>query len=180
MHREDRHSVRILETRRLVLRLLELQDLPALAALYGDPEVRRYFPDGTRTCDETREELEWFLHGHPRRPELGLWATIEKATGSFLGRCGLLPWEIDGKPEVELAFLIDKSRWGQGFASEAAAGIVEYATHSLNLKRLICLITPGNEGSVRVATKVGMCFEREYTDEFGCCHIYSRSLERPA
>lgn len=166
----------ILETDRLILRRLEPGDLDPLHALYSDSETRKYFPDGTRTYEETKEELEWFLGGHPRHPELGLWATVERSTGAFLGRCGLLPWTIDDREEVELAFLIDKSRWGEGLATEAAAGIVRYATDILKLTRLICLITPGNDASVAVARKVGMSFEREHTDEFGLCHIYSRSL----
>ena len=168
--------MRILETKRLLLRHLEPADLPALYALYRDPEIRQFFPDGTRTLAETRQELEWFRNGHPRHPELGLWATIEKESGAFLGRCGLLPWSIDNRFEVELAFLIAKQRWGQGFATEAALGIIEYACNALALPRLICLITPGNERSVSVAAKVGMRFERKHTDECGLCHIYSRSL----
>ena len=165
----------VLETQRLLLRHLELADLDALYALYRDPQIRRYFPDGTRTLEETEQELHWFLHGHPRRPELGLWATIEKRSGAFLGRCGLLPWSIDGRSEVELAFLIDKARWGEGFATEASLGIIEYA-RSLTLQRLICLIMPGNEPSAAVARKVGMHFEREHIDEYGPCYIYARPL----
>ena len=166
----------ILETPRLVLRHLVPSDVDALFALYRDPETRRYFPDGTRTFEETKQELEWFQHGHPKFPQLGLWATIERASGVFLGRCGLLPWEIAGQQEVELAFLIDKSRWGQGFATETAFAIVEYARLHLGLSRLICLITPGNAASARVATKVGMSFEREHEDGLGLCHIYGCSL----
>lgn len=168
--------MRILETQRLLLRHLELQDLQPLYELYRDPEIRRHFPNGTRTLQETREELEWFLNGHPRHPELGLWATVEKSTGAFLGRCGLLPWTIAGRHEVELAFLIDKARWGEGLASEASEGIIKHAQAVLGLRRLICLVMPANLGSAAVARKVGMRFETEYTDEFGLCHIYSRAL----
>ena len=167
----------VLETPRLLLRHLLSEDLEPLFVLYRDPEVRKYFPDGTRTLDETKTELEWFLHGHPAFPELGLWATVERTTGAFLGRCGLLPWHIEGKQEVELAFLIDKSRWGEGLATEAAFSITEYARTVLKLQRIICLITPGNRASVRVAEKVGMSFERELADEIGPCHIYARSLK---
>lgn len=163
----------VLETKRLILRHLEMGDLDALFRLYRDPQVRRYFLDGTRTLEETRDELEWFLRGHPDRPELGLWATTERDSGAFLGRCGLLPWTIDGRPEVELAYLIDKARWGQGLATEAALGIAGYARKQLGVRRLICLIMPGNAASVAVATKVGMTFERECTVEGGLCHIYS-------
>ena len=169
----------ILETPRLTLRHLEPADLAPLFALYRDPEVRRYFPDGTRTLEETREELEWFLHGHPRHPELGLWATVERATGAFLGRCGLLPWTIDGVEEVELAYLIDKARWGEGFATEAAHAIVAHARDALRLERLIAFVMPGNGASARIAVKAGMAFEREYTDEYGLCHVYARSLRPP-
>lgn len=168
--------MRVLETQRLLLRHLEPADLPALYALYRDPEIRQYFPDGTRTLKETKEELECFLNGHPRHPELGLWAAVEKESGVFLGRCGLLPWSIDGQLEVELAFLIDKQRWGQGLGTEASLGIVEHARTALGLSRLICLVTPGNERSVSVAKKVGMRLEREHTDEYGLCHIYAMSL----
>ena len=167
----------ILETERLTLRHLEPADLEPLFRLNRDPEMRRYFPDGTRTREETQEEITWFRAGHPRHPELGLWATVERGTGAFLGRCGLLPWRIDGRDEVELAFLIDKARWREGFATEASRAIVEHARGRLGLSRLICLITPGNAASVRVATKLGMVFEREYTDEYGLCHIYGRALD---
>lgn len=163
-------------TERLTLRRLEREDLASLLALYRDAEVRRYFPEKTPTLEQTRDELEWFLGGHPKNPQLGLWATIERSTGSFLGRCGLLPWTIDGRQEVELAFLIDKRRWGEGFATEAAKGIIEYARDRLGLQRLICLIMPGNLASRRVAQKVGMVFDHDHEDEFVLCEIWGRSL----
>jgi ribosomal-protein-alanine N-acetyltransferase len=166
----------ILQTDRLTLRHLEPSDLDALAAMYRDPDVRRFFPDGMRTLEETRAELEWHRHGHPENPQLGLWATVERSSGTLVGRCGLLPWSIDGVPEVELAFLISKNRWGEGLATEAARGIVHYARETLGLGRLICLIMHGNDASSRVADKVGMTFEREYTDEFGPCRIYALNL----
>ena len=153
--------MKILETDRLVLRRLLPEDLDSLYALYRDPEIRRYFPEGTLTYEETKEELEWFLNGHPRHPELGLWATIHKPTGRFIGRCGLLPWTIEGRPEVEVASLLDKAYWHQGLATEAAQGIVGYGFEQLHLPRLICLIDPGNAASQRVAEKIGMTLERK-------------------
>lgn len=153
------HSV-ILETERLILRRLVIEDLDGLFALYSDSEIRRYFPDGTLTRDETREELEWFLHGHPEHPELGLWATVHKTTGKFIGRCGLLPWEIDDRLETEIAYLLDKSYWHQGLATEAARGILKYAFEQLHLSRLICLMHPENVASQKVAERIGMTLER--------------------
>jgi RimJ/RimL family protein N-acetyltransferase len=150
----------ILETERLTLRHLVLSDLDQLFALYSDPEIRRYFPEGVLTLEETQEELEWFLNGHPRHSELGLWATIHKESGKFIGRCGLLPWEIDDKLEIEIAYLLDKSLWHQGLATEAAEGILTYGFEKLKLNRLICLIDPDNTASQRVAERIGMTLER--------------------
>jgi [ribosomal protein S5]-alanine N-acetyltransferase len=167
----------ILETPRLVLRHLVPTDLDALFALYRDPEMRRYYPDGTRTRAETEEELHWHREGRPEFPGLGLWATVERCSGAFLGRCGLLPQQVDGRPEVELAYMIDKTRWREGFATEAARAITDHARTALHLSRLICFVTPGNDASAGVAKKVGMVFEREYRDELGLCHIYARRLD---
>ena len=151
----------ILETDRLLLRHLVMDDLDDLFALYRHPEIRQYFPEGVLTLEETREELEWHMNGHPRHPELGLWATIHKETGTFIGRCGLLPWEIDGHLEVEIAYLLDKSFWHQGLATEAAMGILNYGFGTLKLSRLICLIDPENIASQRVAERIGMTLERK-------------------
>lgn len=150
-----------------------MDDLDALFALYSDAETRRYFPEGTLTYEETKEELEWFLNGHPSHPELGLWATIYRETGEFIGRCGLLPWTIDDRHEVEVAYLLDKKFWGRGLATEAAQALVQYGFEQLQLSRLICLIDRENEASIRVATKIGMTFEKEGKDEKGPFLLYA-------
>jgi RimJ/RimL family protein N-acetyltransferase len=165
----------ILETPRLILRRLLPDDLDSLYALYSDQEIRRYFPEGTLTYEETKEELEWFLNGHPEHPELGLWATIHKETHQFIGRCGLLPWTIDQRPEVEVAYLLAKEYWKQGLATEAARGILDYGFKQLGLSRLICMIDPRNLASINVATRIGMAFERAAEDEKGPFLIYSRN-----
>lgn len=166
--------MKILETKRTFLRRLLASDLDNLFTLYRDPEVRRYFPEGTLTLEETKEELEWFLDGHPSYPKLGLWATIHKETGWFIGRCGLLPQTIEGRREVEVAYLLDKAYWGQGLASEVARGLVAYAFERLNVSRLICMIEPGNLASQGVAKNVGMTLEKEMKDDEGPFLLYSR------
>jgi RimJ/RimL family protein N-acetyltransferase len=163
----------LLETKRLSLRHLVMADLDNLFSFYSDPDVVKYIPDAPRTYQEMKEELEWFMNGHPEFPELGLWATIYKENGQFIGRCGLLPWTIYGKQEVEVAFALSKRYWGQGLATEAAQGIVQYGFENLNLSRLICLIDHDNSGSIQVATKIGMRFEKEAKDEYGPFLVYA-------
>jgi len=167
--------MKILESQRLIFRHLEPSDLDDLFALYRDPAVRRYFPEGTLTYAETREELEWFLNGHPQRPELGLWATIRKDTQRLIGRCGLLPWTIDERPEVEVAYLLAQDQWGQGLGTEAAQAILNYGFETLHLSRLICLIDRENVASIRVAQRIGMTFEKEGRDEKGPFWLYARN-----
>lgn len=133
----------------------------------------KYIPDSPRTYEQVRGELEWFLNGHPKFPELGLWATLYKETGSFIGRCGLLPWTIDGQNEVEVAFALSKAYWGQGLATEVAQAIVQYGFERLKLSRLVCLIDRENQASVNVAGKIGMAFEKEGKDETGSFLLYS-------
>jgi ribosomal-protein-alanine N-acetyltransferase len=150
----------ILETSRLILRHQITEDLNDLWALYCDPEITKFIPDAPRSREEAQEELEWHMNGHPRYPELGLWATIHKETGKFIGRCGLLPWEIDGVYEVEVAYTIAQNYWRRGLASEAAQAILQYGFEKLNLSRLICMIEPENIGSQKVAEKIGMALEK--------------------
>lgn len=170
----------ILETPRLLLRHQVLSDLDDLWALYCDPEITKYIPDAPRTRKEAQEELEWHMHGHPKHPQLGLWATIHKASGKFIGRCGLLPWTLDERQEVEVAYTLAREFWGQGLATEAAEAILRYGFDELKLGRLICLIDPDHVASQRVAAKIGLAFEKEARDEMGVFWIYSINKPKPA
>lgn len=165
--------MKILETKRLILRHLVLEDLQDLYALYYDPQVTQYIPDAPRNLQETLEELEWHRFGHPAHPELGLWATIHKETQRFIGRCGLLPWTLDGQDEVEVAYTIAREFWGQGLGTEAAQAILDYGFGTLHFSRLVSLVMPANIASARVAEKIGMSFERIGEDDFGIYWLYS-------
>jgi ribosomal-protein-alanine N-acetyltransferase len=166
--------MKILETRRLMLRTLQPRDLDDLFALYRDPEIRRYFPDGTLSYEQTREELDWFLEGgDPDHPELGLWATIHKETGQFIGRCGLVPWTIEGREEVEVAYLLAKIHWRQGLGAEIVQALVCYGFERLRLPRLIALIDPENRASIGTAEKAGLRFERQIELEGPSCLLYA-------
>ncbi len=151
----------ILKTKRLILRHQVIEDLDDLWALYCNPNITQYIPDAPRSRAEAKEELEWHRHGHPKHPELGLWATIHKESGKFIGRCGLLPWTIEGQYDVEVAYTIVQEYWGQGLGTEAAKGILHYGFEQLHLPRLICLIDPDNMASQRVAEKMGMTLEKK-------------------
>jgi ribosomal-protein-alanine N-acetyltransferase len=109
---------------------------------------------------------------------LGLWATIYKPTNQFIGRCGLLPWTLDGQFEVEVAYMIDKRFWGQGLGTEAALAIRDYGFNQLNLSRLVSLIDGENIASIKVAERMGMRFEKEGEDEIGPFWLYSQHKKK--
>ena len=170
----------ILETPKLLLRHLVPQDLDSLYALYRDPDMRNFFPEGTLSLEDTKRELEWHEHGHPRHPELGLWATVHKASGQFIGRCGLIPWTIEGIFEVEVAYMIDKRYWRQGLGSEAALALVRYGFDTLHLARIIALIDPAHTASIHTAQKAGLAFEREIEMDGLPVVVYAIGQARPA
>jgi [ribosomal protein S5]-alanine N-acetyltransferase len=149
----------LLETERLSLRPLTLDDLAALAALYGEPGLG-YFPPDVPVLEATRQELEGIIGVHYARYGFGLWATLDRATGRLIGRCGLIPWTLEGEQEVEVAYHLDRRYRGRGLATEAAVAIRDYGFGRLELPRLVSLIDPDNPASSRVAEKIGMRLER--------------------
>ena len=149
----------ILETERLSFRRLTMDDLDDLFALYHALDVRKYYSEGIPNYEETRHELEWIVDECYPKYGFGMWATILKETGKFIGRCGLCPMDIEGTEEIEVAYMLDSQYWGQGLATEAAQAIFKYGVEQVGLKRLICVINPGNIASARVAEKIGMRLE---------------------
>ena|SRR3990170_923183 len=83
------------------------------------------------------------------------------------------PWTIEQRPEVEVAYLLAKTYWGQGLGTEAAQAILHYGFQQLHLSRLICLIDPGNQASSKVARKIGMTLEKELELDGEATLIYS-------
>ena len=165
-------STRVVETDRLVLRHLMLDDLDSLAAIQADPEVMRYFPSGPRSREGALRELERCIalqeqHG------FSLWAAIDKAEGRLIGRCGLLPQALQGRDEVEIAYLIDRAYWGRGLATEAALAIRDHGFGPLGRDRLVSIIHRDNLASRRVAEKVGLRPERLIQFMRHRCWLYS-------
>jgi [ribosomal protein S5]-alanine N-acetyltransferase len=166
----------VLETERLLLRRFTLDDLDALVALYSDAAVIQYVY-ASMTAEETHDELEWLLALYDEQPGFGLWATIYKATGEIMGRCGLLQWTIDDRPEVELTYLLAQNYWGRGLGTEVTRALIHYGFEQLQLPRLVAVITRENEASIHVAQGLGMVFEKEVETEDGRELLYALNRE---
>jgi len=154
----ERSSI-ILETERLILRRQQVSDITPLVDLWTDPEVTRYM-GSPRNRDWIQSEFEETAQS-PNAEQFDLWPVIEKETDRVVGHCGLLEKEVEGRPEIELIYVLVSSVWGKGYATEMAQAIKRFAFEAMDVKRLITLIEPENEASERVAIKVGMHLEKE-------------------
>ena len=147
----------ILETDRLLLREYVEEDAEAFFKLNSDPEVLRFVPDKRLLNVEQARQI---LVDHPiadyRKHGFGRGACILKSTGEQIGFAGLKYLEELG--EVDVAYRLMPTHWGQGLATEAALASVRYGFADLGLKQIIGLVMPENIASVRVLEKAGLRF----------------------
>ena len=155
----------MIETERLLLRKPRLEDARDLAAAYADPEVVRFMGDGsTATLAEVEEGIEQWLERWETWG-MSLCSLERREDGRVLGRVGFLRWDPEtwqvGGDETEIGWLIAREHWGQGYATEAALALRDWAFDERGLTRLISLINHENVRSIRVAERIGERYERD-------------------
>jgi len=150
-------SVPELRTERLLLRGWREEDLGPWAVLCADDEVMRSLGrDGGLTLPDAWREMATFA-GHWQLKGYGHWVLEELDGGAFVGRAGLQrppDW-----PDLEVGWTVARSRWGRGYAGEAARASIAWARAELGAAHLISLIADENRRSQRVAEKLGMRLE---------------------
>jgi [ribosomal protein S5]-alanine N-acetyltransferase len=161
-----------LETERLLLRPLSLDDLDHFAAFYADPEVMRYLGAGrTLSRDETEQSLRRMFRSFDV-DGFGQLAVERREDGELIGRCGFLVWDAEaltptteteatGPTELEVGYTLGRDFWGQGYATEAATAVRDHGLGPMGRSRLIAFIRHENHASARVAEKLGMRHERD-------------------
>jgi RimJ/RimL family protein N-acetyltransferase len=164
-----------LETERLLLRPMTIDDVDAMRRVVGDPVSMRFYP---RPFDGERARLwvEWVLERYAQ-DGLSLLAVIEKATGETVGDCGPMLQQVGEEMFTEIGWHIRLDRQGLGFATEAGAACRDNAWATLDVDRLITLIRPENVPSWSVAKKLGFHPWRS-TIRAGMAHIVW-TQERP-
>lgn len=144
-----------IETDRLSLRLMKTSDLDPLLEIFTDTRVMASFNTPPFTRIQMLEWLERNLH-HQEIHGYGLFSVILRSKDILIGDCGLEHMELDGEQVAELGYDFRSDYWNQGFATEAASAIRDFAFQDLSLPSLISLIRVGNEASRRVSEKIGM------------------------
>lgn len=152
----------VIETERLLLRELTLDDVDAMFAILGDAEAMKYYPrlfSRDDAVDWINRSLERY-----RRDGFSLYAVALKTnTGNVIGDCGLIRQEVEGESLIEVAYHFRCDCWGRGYATEAARSCMSYAFRRLNAPKVVSLIRPENVPSRRVAERNGMAVERQVT-----------------
>jgi len=154
--------LKILETDRLILRQLVVEDATFIFALLNDPGWLRFIGDrGIRTLDDARNYILQGPVAMYARYSFGLYLTVRKQDGVPIGLCGLL--KRDGLADVDIGYAFLPQFRGQGYAAEAAAAVMAYGKNVLELARIVAITAPDNERSARVLNKVGLTFTEMVT-----------------
>jgi len=149
-----------LETERLRLRGWTESDIEPWARLiFADPEVTRFLPGSDVSPLERTQRFYNYCVNHWANRGYGIWAVTDRATGGFMGECGLN--YIDDLDEVELDYSLAQAYWGQGYATEAARAATGHGFETLGLPRLIALTFRDNIGSRKVMERAGFEYEND-------------------
>ena len=166
-----------IDTERLRLRRLTLNDAGLMLAIWNDPAFIRHVGDrGIRTLSEARDEMQKGTMRLYEKYGYGPYRMALKGSDTPIGICGI--FRRDGLEQPDIGYGVLPKYCGEGFAYEAARAVIEHAKSDLGLARLIAIISPGNEASIGLIRKLGLRFERMHRmhdDEDEIC-IYGLQL----
>ncbi|MEM9548389.1 MAG: GNAT family N-acetyltransferase [Bacteroidota bacterium] len=148
----------VLETERLVLREITLDDKKQMFRLHSDPSVQKYTGESViESIEEMEKAIKSRVHNY-KKYGYGRWATFLKNEMQYVGWAGLayLP-EFD---EIDLGYRFLPEYWGMGIGTEASRAILDYGFDHLHLERIIAIAMKENKASIRIMEKVGMEFDK--------------------
>jgi len=150
--------VKILETERLILRQLTTDDAEFILEILNDPSFIRNI--GDRNVRTIEDACSYILNGPVAsyaKNGFGLYLVLLKETQESIGMCGLIKRE--GLEDVDIGYALLPRYWSKGYAVEAARATKEYGKDVIGLKRIVAIVDPVNEDSIRVLEKIGLHYE---------------------
>ena len=148
----------VLETDRLILRKLAMDDAEFILELLNEPSFLHFIGDkGVRTLADAREYILRGPIASYERHGFGLYLTVLKEGAVPIGMCGLLKRESLADVDIGFAFL--PRFWAKGYALESALAVKAYGLDILGLKRIVAITNPDNEASIRLLEKLGLKYE---------------------
>ncbi|MEM7058822.1 MAG: GNAT family N-acetyltransferase [Pseudomonadota bacterium] len=158
------------ESDRLIYRPLELDDLDLAIEQWTDPEVVKYVDWDVSTVDEIKEEMPMVIRRAGPGGCIGIWVLTCKETQEKLGTAILLPmpveaddteWDLMGTEaipdrEIEVGYILKRSAWGKGYATEACRRMLKFGFEHTPLNEIVACIDPENDVSRKVLLKSGL------------------------
>ncbi len=145
-------------TERLRLRSLTPGDVPALAAIFGDSEVCRFWSHAALADVAAAQALYDNIMRFFAARSLFQWGIAERESNAVVGTCTLAALSSEHR-RAELGFALARASWGRGYIAEALPALVGFAFETLDLHRLEADVDPRNERSIRAIERLG--FKRE-------------------
>jgi [ribosomal protein S5]-alanine N-acetyltransferase len=174
----------VVETERLRLRPLTMDDAPALFAYGSDPDVTRYTSWVTHRSVADAETFLATVVGRYERGEAASWAVTLRETGDLIGTAGFISVDAEAREGV-LGYAFGQPHWGKGYASEAARASLRFGFEVVRLRRIEATCYLENAGSIAILEKLGMmriCIGEELDhegvlrDDLATYEIYARGL----
>lgn len=161
------------ETERLCFRKFTNDDADFIFAMRSDPEIMRYI---SNVQTDRKESIVWIekFENYWKKYNMGICAVLDKSTDQPIGWCGLM--RLKDTDEIEVAYAIVKSAWGNGYATEAADRMLRYGFDDLKLERIVAIAYPENLASQQVMKKLGMTYVK--TGEFFGEQLRQFAIER--
>lgn len=158
-----------LRTARLCLRPFRFEDISAVHAYAGDSEVVRYMDWGPNSPADTEAFVSLAVN-----PPDGVHPFAVEHSGTLIGAVELRVTSAAHR-RGEFGYVLARSAWGQGYATEAAAAVLTYAFEQADLHRVAATCDPANAASRRVLEKIGMKCEGHLRDYL---HIRGEKRDR--
>lgn len=151
----------IIETERLYLREIDVQDVDDLFEMDADPQVHLYIENNPVQTKEQIVEVIQMLQRQYAENGIARWAVVDKQTGECVGWSGLKLFRtpLNGHVDFyELGYRFKTKHWGKGYATETSRAIIDYGFDRLNVTSLYAITHPENEKSIHVLNKLGFQF----------------------
>ncbi|MDH3810216.1 MAG: GNAT family N-acetyltransferase [Gammaproteobacteria bacterium] len=146
-----------LETERLYLRRVTLDDADLLLAVWNDPAFIKHVGDrGVRTTEEAEEAMKGGALKLYADYGYGPYAVVRRDDGVRMGICGL--FKRDNLDYPDIGFGVLPEFCGKGYAGEAAFAVLTHARDDLRIEELTAIVSPGNGPSIGLIEKLGLVF----------------------
>ncbi len=164
-----------LETARLALRILTLDDAESVFRHFSDDEVTRFMDiDSCTRLEDARDIIDFHLKDSGCR-----WGIFDKKTSALVGTCGYHCWEIDQSGSIaEIGYDLGKAYWGHGIMQETLNAAIPFGFEKMKLSKIYASVQPKNDRSIRLLARLKFRQESEQRDGLLWFNLYPEDWKR--